>query len=297
MSLTKLYRKWAHRDFLIWRDELSDYEKNFLLPEVKSRCEVLLGFCKKIDTYCETKKGDHNLGVAIRKIMISDDAINLIPKDRQPPPPDVLARSYFTEIQDSNRATFLNDLESLVPLMSKNISLTELGQIFNKILIVAGAALEAQNELFLYRLSAIPLVMDSNSKQVVLGQPRELSLILHQFTNPIQNIQLISKSLIDTIQQWHKEVLNQKTEFLKLQTERIAQRNNLLTIIVAIAISWAFMMGTKPLEKYQLEKDNEVLREQIIEDFKKRTVLEEEIKALSVRVKELNEKIIQKDTK
>lgn len=158
MSLLKKYRSWKQRDFLKWRDELSDYEKNFLLPEIKGRCEALLTYCKDIDSFCTDRMDEHNLGVALRALMLPEDIEKLIPPEHRPPSPKVLANKYFTAIQKANRETFITPLEREIPNINSNLSLEEFGLVINKINLICASALQCKETLFLYRLSSLPFV-------------------------------------------------------------------------------------------------------------------------------------------
>lgn len=293
MSWLKKYRKWKQRDFLKWRDDLSDYERNFFLPEIKGRCEALLAYCKDIDSLCTERAEEHNFGVMLRTLMMPADVEALIPADQRPPEPKVLSKMYFSAIQKVNRETFIEPLERVIQKLNSNVSLKEFGLILNEVNLICSSVIQIKEKLFLYRFGSIAFVKNPQTGEVIPTQPRELHLMLHQFQNTIENIYGVANSTSGTLHQWQKEAMEWKTEFLKVTTERIAQRNNLLTIFVAIAISWAFMLGTKPLEKWQLERDNEALKAQISEDLKQRKQLEEQVKALSLKVEDLTKSLSQ----
>lgn len=293
MSWLKKYRKWKQRDFLKWRDDLSDYERDFFLPEIKGRCEALLDYCKAIDSLCTERAEEHNFGVMLRNLILPSDFEALIPADQRPPEPKVLAKMYFSAIQKVNKETFIDPLEKVIQKLNPNISLKEFGLALNEVNLICSSVVQIKEKLFLYRFGSIAFVKNPQTGEVVPTQPKELNLMLHQFQNTIENIYGVANSTSGTLHQWQKEQMQWKTEVLKLTTERIAQRNNVLTILVAVAISWAFMMGTKPLEKWQLERDNESLKTQINEDSKQRQQLEEQIKAINLKVEELNKSLSQ----
>ena len=129
-----------------------------------------------------------------------------------------------------------------------------------------------------------------------MSEPKELKLLLVPFQNTIENIYGVANSTSGTIHQWHKEQMQWKTEFLKVLSERLAQRNNLLTIFVAIIVSWAFLTATQPLEKYQLGKENETLKAQATESINKGKLLEEKINVLKLKLDELNRLQLQKNS-
>lgn len=293
MSWLKKYRKWKQRDFLKWRDDLSDYERDFFLPEIKGRCEELLKYCKEIDEYCRTRVDEKAFGATLRNLMLDSQIEHLVPQELKPPTNEVLAKQYFNQIQAMNKTTFIDPLEATIKKFDGEIDLEKFGTILNEVNHTCSTIIQVKEKLFWYSLASFAVVFDRHTNQPVLSEPKELKLLLVPFQNTIDNIYGVANSTSGTIHQWHKEQMNWRTETLKVISERIAQRNNLLAIIVAVAISWAFMLGTKPLEKWQLERDNEALKTQINEDSRQRQQLEEQIKALNLKVEDLNKSLPQ----
>jgi septal ring factor EnvC (AmiA/AmiB activator) len=73
--------------------------------------------------------------------------------------------------------------------------------------------------------------------------------------------------------------------------------NNLLTIVVAVAVSWAFLTATQPLEKYQLGKENEELRSELIETKSKNKLLQEQVNIQKLKISELEKALAELKTK
>lgn len=287
------YRSWKQRDFLKWRDELSEYEKDFLLPELKGRCEELLKYCKEINNYCDNRVDEKAFGTTLRSLMLDSQIEHLIPVALRPPTAEVLARKFFTEIKNMNQITFIEPLESVIQKIKPETNLKEFGTILNEINHVCSTVIQVKEKLFLYSLASFTVVLDRQTNQPVMTEPKELKVLLVPFQNTIENIYGVANSTSETIHQWHKEQMNWKTEFLKVISQRIAQRNNLLAILVAIAVSWAFLTATQPLEKYQLGKENESLKQQIVETQQEKQLFEKQIKLLNLKVEELNKTILE----
>tara|TARA_R110002049_G_scaffold209537_1_gene380431 strand:- start:1300 stop:2214 length:915 start_codon:yes stop_codon:yes gene_type:complete len=265
MSLLKKYRIWKQRDFLKWRDELTEYERDFFLPEIKGRCEALLTYFKEIDVYCNDRKYEHNFGLMLRKLNLNGLDESRFPETDRPQTPKKISEDFFSSIQIENRKSFIEPLEKILLKIRVNVSLKDFGSIMNEVNLICSIVVQAKSKLFLYRLSSFAYVQDTNTKQVVLAPPRELSVLLLQFQSSLDNIFNIANSTSSTLHQWHKEQMQWKTEYLKVLSERIAQRNNLLSILVAVAVSWALLTATQPLEKYQLNKENELLKNEVID--------------------------------
>lgn len=288
MSWLHKYRKWKQRDFLKWRDDLSEYERDFFLPELKGRCEELLKYCREINEYCDQRVDERAFGVTLRELVIESRYEQLVPPELRPPTPEFLARQFFEQTKAMNNVSFIEPLERVLARFGNEIDLKEYGKILNEINRICATIVQTKQVLFLYSLRSYVIAIDPRTSQPIGSEPKDLAVLLIPFKNILENIYNVANSTSSTIHQWHKEQMEWKTEFLKVVSERIAQRNNLLAIIVAIAISWAFMMGTRPLEKWQLERDNEYLKNQISEDTKLRQQLQEQIKTLNLKFEELS---------
>ncbi|HLD98846.1 MAG TPA: hypothetical protein VJB59_01225 [Bdellovibrionota bacterium] len=296
MSLLKRYRKWKQRDFLRWRGDLTDYERDFFLPELKGRCEELLKYCKEINSYCDNRVDERAFGVTLRELVIDSKYEQLVPPERRPSSPEFLARQFFTQMKEMNRITFIEPLERVIARFKPNVDLQEYGTILNEVNHVCSTVVQTKQVLFLYSLRSYVIAIDPKTSQPIGAESKELAIILAPFKNILENICGVANSTSESIHHWHKEQMQWKTEFLKVTSERIAQRNNLLTILVAIAVSWAFLTATQPLEKYQLGKENEKLKNQAMEILKQKQSLEERNQALSFKIDELSKALLQVKT-
>lgn len=293
MSWLKKYRKWKQRDFLKWRDDLSDYERDFFLPEIKGRCEVLLKYCKDIDIYCKDRIDEKSFGATLRSLILDSQLEHLVPVELRPPTPEFLAKQYFNQIEKMNGITFIEPLERVINRFQSEINLKKFATILNEVNHICSTVVQVKEMLFLYSLASFAVVFDRHTNQPVLSEPKELKLLLVPFQNTIENIYGVANSTSGTIHHWHKEQMEWKTEFLKVTSERIAQRNNLLTIIVAVAVSWAFLTATQPLEKYQLGRENEILKTQATNALNQNQSLEEKVKSLNLKIEDLHKSLAQ----
>lgn len=293
MSLLKKYRKWKQRDFLRWRDDLSEYERDFFLPEIKGRCEELLKYCKEIDTYCDNRVDERAFGVTLRELVIESRYEQLVPPELRPPSPEFLARQFFNQTKEMNQISFIDPLERVLARFTNDIDLKQYGKILNEVNRICATIVQTKQVLFLYSLRSYVVAIDPSTNQVIGSEPKDLAVLLIPFKNILENIYNVANSTSGTIHQWHKEQMEWKTEFLKVTSERIAQRNNLLTIIVAVAVSWAFLTATQPLEKYQLGRENEILKTQATDALNQKQSLQETVSSLNLKIEDLNRSLAQ----
>jgi hypothetical protein len=227
MSWLKSYRTWKQRDFLKWRDDLSEYEKDFLLPELKARCEELLKYCKEINQYCDERVDERAFGATLRQLVIDSKYEQLVPPELRPPSPEVLARQFFEQTRDMNYVSFIKPLEQVLGRFNNNdIDLKEFGKILNEINHICSTIVQVKQRLFLYSLRSYVIAIDPKTGDPIVSEPKDLAVLLIPFKNTLDNIYNVANATSGTIHQWHKEQMQWKTEFLKVKSERLAQRNN-----------------------------------------------------------------------
>lgn len=264
-NLYKQYRRWKQRDFLKWRDEVSDYERDFFLQELKGRCEELLKYFEMIDDYSKNHVDDRVFGETLRKLIMPKELEKLIPAEKRPPTPEVLAKSFFETMREMNSREFIVPLKKVLQYFSKPLDLKTYGEMLTQINHVCSTVVQVREKLFLYRLSGFATVHKVESGEMVAGEPSDYKVMLTPFQNILDNIYGVANSTSQTIHQWHKEQMEWKTNFLSVLTERLAQRNNLLTIIVAITISWFFLSVSNPYEKLGRDRDYSKLTDKVVE--------------------------------
>lgn len=259
-SLSKLgivWRRWKHRDILVWRVDLSEYESDFLLPELKGRTEALLSYFKEIEKYCNDRADEQGLGTLLRELLIDSKLEHLVPLKDRPISATELTKKFFKDLKEGNHNTFIKPLSEVLKLFKDEMSLKEFGKLLIQLNFICSTILEVKNELFYYQFRSVSIAETNNG--LVVNPAEEHRVILMPFQNTIDNAVFVAKSTSENISNWHKEQAPQKSNYLNLLSHKISQRNNLFTIFVAVALSWLFLTFSNPFDKIRLEKENEIL--------------------------------------
>ena len=286
------YRKWKQRDFLRWRDYVSDYETDFFLPELKGRCEELLKYFEMIDDYSLNHVDDKVFGETLRNLMVKKELERLVPDKMKPPPSEEIAKAFFSQMREMNQREFIQPLKKVIADFNKPLDMKIFGSILNQVNHVCSTVVQVREKLFLYRLSGFATAHEIESGKMVLSEPKDYKVMLVPFQNIMDNIYGVANSTSQTIHQWHKEQMEWKTSFLGVLSERLAQRNNLLTIIAAIAISWLFLAITNPYEKLVRERDLSKLGDKVIELENQRTLAKQQLAIQAQEIQDQAKKII-----
>lgn len=246
-----------------WRKELNDYEKKFLLPALKERMDGLLQYFDQIKAIAEKHRQSDTFGAVLRKLMTPPTG-GAIPKFITPDKTNAeLADAYFSQtIKMCDENYVCKVAESLERLKSVT-SLEGFGTAMNSVHLICSSVLQAKDQLFLYDASSFYSLHDQATGNIVDVVPREFTVVLMPFKNTLRNMVLLCEGTCGTLDSWHKEQIEWRTRQLDLENARLNRNNQFLTVIVAIAISAAFLFLADPLDKIQKERAIERLTEKV----------------------------------
>lgn len=260
MCLKKIRRKlkqWRHRDILKWREELNDFEKDMLIPEIMERLKTLKKYFQDIAIICEQERQSDVLIRVLHELTQK----YIPPAMRQANPTGeiaVYAKQYVDNIKLRAHDDFVVSIDKLLSKYNNIDSLRELSRFLNDVNFECGTVVQLKEKLFLYNIQLSAVIEGPNG--YFACEPKELNLLWAPFKVVCENIYSVAKATTESIQEWSKEQIKWKTNFLSVLSQRLQQRNQLLTIVMAISLSSLFLFLGKPYKEYSLERDNVKLK-------------------------------------
>jgi len=244
------------------RKELSDYERDQLIPELKSRLEVIKSFFNKIINTCDSHFNYTPFKQNLETI-INPNSFHSINNN------DTLSDNFLNEIKRQSQEDFINNIESILNKYNSIIDFKSLGLFMTEVNHLCSVIINTKNTLLLYKIEGYPIIKDLNTGEINLPRPIKYELTTEPFQVTIDNIFLVAKATSETINEWHKqEVMQSKRQFvdlyiagIKLKNSRLILFIQILTIILAISLSAFFLFANDP---FNLMKDNSSLRKKII---------------------------------
>jgi hypothetical protein len=243
------------------RKELSDYERDQLIPELKSRLDVIKSFFNEIINTCD----NHFDYLPFKRNL--DDILNpnsLPSIDNN----DNLSDIFFNEIKRQSQEDFINNIETVLNKYNKIVDFKSLGLFMTEVNFLCSVLMNTKNILFLYKIVGYPNVKNLQTGEIKSNRPAQYELTIEPFQIAIDNIFQVAKSTSETIHEWHKQVMQSKTQFVDLYNAGIKLRNSklilfiqILTIILTISLSFFFSLAKDP---FNLVKENSSLRNKII---------------------------------
>lgn len=253
--------KKRYRTILQDRIHLTDYEKNQLIPELRSRLGVLIQYFSDIITVCENQKSS--------RLFVEN--LSSIINPRGLPSSEIDARGlsekFFDEIIKQAQVENIDDINRILKEYANIEDVGTLGLFLNEVNLLCSSLQAVKNRLFLFKIEAYPHILDQRTGQTIANIPHQFFLTTEPFQIAIQNIVSVCKATSETVHGWHKETIHIKSQFLDLFNNKITLKNNrlilliqIVTIFLAIAVSAFFLSANNP---FNLFNENQELKKQV----------------------------------
>lgn len=256
-KIQKDFDKKRYNVILHDRTHLTDYERDQLIPELKSRLNVLKQYFCDIINLCDIQRESPVFTANINSI-INPKGISSPSGENT----ESLSDKFFDDIKKQAQAENIDDIDRILKKYENIEDVKSLGMFINEVNFLCSSLLAVKNKLFLFKIEGYPYILDKTTGQVTPTQPQQYFLTTEPFQLAIDNIASVAKATSETIHEWHKQTMKLKSQYLDLYTNRISIRNNMLvlviqilTIFLAVALSAFFLFANNPFNLFQRNQD------------------------------------------
>ena len=242
------------------RRHLTDYEKEQLIPELKLRLEALKKYFNEIIRLCDLQRNSREFTQNLDTIINPRGLPGVLQDGGQS-----IAERFFDEIKAQAQREGVDDIEKILNRHREIHNTKELGLFLNEVNLLCSSLLAVKNNLFLYKIEGYPFVTNVQTGQTISAQPRQYFLTTEPFQITINNIISVASATSGTIDEWHKYAMNLKSQYLDLYINRLSIKNsrwafciNLLTVLLAVALSAFFLIANDPFDLYKKNRDLEL---------------------------------------
>ncbi|MFY3744003.1 hypothetical protein ACOQFB_08845 [Anaeromyxobacter sp. Red801] len=240
-----------------WREELNGFERDLLVPEVRSRLELMLKYFEKLVADCEEQRGSAEWAALV------DSLLN-------PPGSDprghrrASAEMYFGALIPQLQSNYIDPIKAVLPQLDRIETFKTLGAALNEVNLICESVTGVHELLLKFKMRGIAIVRDIATGEAVVQPPRELHLIMLPFEQILGQLVMLASSTADSLKSWRNGEAQAKPKFLELENARTSLANNtrvlwvnIATVLVAIALSAFFLVAGDP---FALAKTNRVLK-------------------------------------
>jgi len=241
------------------RKHLTDYERDQLIPEIKSRLLILIKYFNEVIALCEVQKNSTVFNQVVQQVMNP----NAFEPDSDSPT-ETPSEKFFSGIKENAQTQGVDDINSILKKYENIESVSQLGLFLTEANNLCSALLNVNNDLLLYKIETYPYITNVKTKQTAVTAPVQYSITIEPFQILVTNIVFVARWTSESINEWHKHTLKLKSQFLDLYISRVNLKNTkyvlyfqLLTVILAIALSAVFLFANDPFNLY---KENQNLK-------------------------------------
>jgi hypothetical protein len=263
MKINDYFENKRYKAIVQDRRLLTDYEKEQLIPELKSRLKVLIQYFKEIISLCDIQKGSKEFNSKINSI-INPQSIPIAPQDSV----ESISEKFYESIKAQAQKEGVDDIENILKSFENIDDANKLGLFLNEINLQCSSLMAVKNKLFLFKIEGYPFISNAKTGETVACQPQQYFLTTEPFQIIIGNLVAVAKATSDTVHEWHKYNMSLKSKYLSIYESSISLRNSrlvlfiqLFTIFLAISLSAFFLITRDPLD---LIKKNNILKNEIV---------------------------------
>jgi hypothetical protein len=242
------------------RQYLTDYEKEQLVPELKSRLNILKQYFNEIISLCDVQVGSPVFEQAV-ELIINPKGLPNSPKNPK------ISISFFNDVKAQAKKEGVDDIDQIIDKYKDIQNTKQLGLFLSEVNLLCSSLLAVKNHLFLYKIQGYPSVTNIETGKITPGYPQQYSLTTEPFQILITNIVGVAKATSETIDEWHKYAMQLKLQYLNLYTKKLSIKSTNVvlyfqigTILLAIFLSAFFLVANDP---FNLFKNNQELKRKV----------------------------------
>jgi len=213
-------RKKKYDVILQGRHDLTDYEKELLIPEVKAKLETLKIRFNEIIKLCEVHQNSREFSQNVYRI-INPQGLPSAPGQS----PEEIAKIFFSAVKAQAKKEGVDDISTILEQYKDVQNVNELGKFLTQVNIFCSSLLVVKNNLFLVRFEAYPTATHTKTGEVINTQPVLYFVTTESFQIAINAILEIAKSTVGTIDEWQKYNIKLKEGYLNLFLNRLTISN------------------------------------------------------------------------
>jgi hypothetical protein len=257
------FEKRRYEVILRSRKHLTEYEQGQLIPELKSRLKVLKQYFYDIIRICDEQKNSP-LFTANLHTIINPENLNPAQSNLQD-----LSNQFFDGIKGQAQTENIDDINNILGQFENINDVNTLGLFINEVNLLCSSLLAVKNRLFLFRIDAYPHLVDMRKGDIITDQPKQYFLTIEPFQIAIDNIASVAKATSDTVHEWHKQTMKQKTLYLDFYNRKLSIKSNryiifiqILTIVFAVTLSAFFLLSSDPFSQFKknIELKNNIVK-------------------------------------
>lgn len=191
---------------------VTDFERLILTPAVLGRLIYVKSICEKLKTVCLDTSVAVQIDEAVRRVA-NPEALNInLPEPR-------LGQQYLNSISqmlDQDYINIINQLLNQFPENELNTNFKKLSEFYNRTVNLLQTFIGLEHSLFQASFKILINMRHRQTGNVLLGTPTEVSIILIPFQNYLFELVNVSKTTIESITEWSKQIKAQKQNHIEM---------------------------------------------------------------------------------
>lgn len=190
--------------------DLSDFEKESLIPTIISRMKFYRECFEKLIPVCNSEENAFLVDAAVRKCVSSPsiDSSETYPS---------AGKQYLESIKAQIQSYWIAELDKFLADYPDASAVADRKKLFffiQRTQQLAGAIVWCKSRLLSYSLRGFPLLMNKHTGEVISGPPLEVEIILYPFLGAISEMESSAHSIISSVKDWSRARREERKDFI-----------------------------------------------------------------------------------
>lgn len=234
-----------------WRENLTDFEMRMFVPSFRGRIENIISILDRMKLICKEEK----------RIQILPHLLTAIHKNMGVPILNAqgMAKEHIAKFEEVIDVDFLQDAKKILAQFYEPMTLVNFIRILEEIKNYCDGVIAVKNKTFIYIMGFGGVILDQNGGYVKTIEPAEATFMWHPFNACYSELCAISKSTLESIQNWESEQIKLKSSYLNFKSHNYQIRIYILSIVFtvfcSIGANWLFFTSGDYLKMKKMEQE------------------------------------------
>lgn len=222
--------------------ELTDFERESLIPMIIDRTRFFLDSLQKLLPLCDNQDTALLIDAAVRQVVAN-------PQIDQAAQAPKAGQAYLAEAKANIQTYWITELSKFLEEFPDSSVIKNRKQLFRmtqKAQQLAGSITWCKTRLLSYSLRSFPIIINKRTGEGVSGPPNEIEIIIYPFLGVLNEMESSASSLIETLKEWgrskreeRKEYISYLTSFQQLRLAKVLNWFQILVIVFTVVLTLA----------------------------------------------------------
>lgn len=232
--------------------ELSDFERDHLIPATLDRMKFYKGYFEKLIPICDDVENATLIDGAVRQVVSDSNISPSVPTPK-------VGVQYLQGAKQQIINHWIKDLTEFLadyPDASKIPDQKEMLRFSQRALAMCASIVAAKTSLLSFSLRAYPTIINRVTQEQEYGVPKDIEILAYPFQGALLEMEKSAATLIESFQNWRQNKMEIRKDFAAFLIDQKQHESQVILgekqLESAIAIGQKQLESAEALNRFQL---------------------------------------------